>query len=151
MKFTYSHFDLLLADPINPLSEKKATFYMLKIYQALDAFDTELYPELHHWQTLSDVANMLETLTKEFELLEDKEGVIKDGIDVLSRAYKRKEAGLPNTIDYDDLTMLRQMVNSYSYAIETLPERIMVSAHRATEKRIRSILTGNKKDGDIIL
>jgi hypothetical protein len=84
-------------------------------------------------------------------LLEDKEGVIKDGIDVLSRAYKRKEAGLPNTIDYDDLTMLRQMVNSYAYAIETLPERIMVSAHRATEKRIRSILTGKKKEGDIIL
>jgi len=150
-KPTYSPFAVLLADPVNPMPEAKRTYHMTKIYEGLDALDTMLHPEIYHWQAVADAANMLETLCNELNLMDDPHGVIKDGMEVLALSWKQKENGIPNQLDHDDITKLRLMVNSYMFAMETLPERAMIVAHRQTEKRICKILNGNKKEGDIIL
>jgi hypothetical protein len=93
---------------------------------------------------------MLDTLSREMDFISDTDGAIRDGMEVLALAWNRREQGLPNTLDHDDLTKLRLIVNSYMEAMETLPERVMVRAHRMTEKRMYKILNGQKQEGDIV-
>jgi hypothetical protein len=151
LKMTYSPFAELLADPVNPLPQAKITYHMTKIYEGLDALDQMLHPEVRHWQAVADAANMLDTLSREMDVVSDTDGAIRDGMEVLALAWNRYEHGLPNTLDHDDLTKLRLIVNSYMEAMETLPERVMVRAHRMTEKRMYKILNGQKQEGDIVI
>jgi len=150
-KMTYGPFAELMADPVKPLPEAKRTYHLLKIYEGLDALDNMLHPEVHHWQSVADAANMLLTLTKDMDILEDRDGLIQDALAVLATAWERQEQGLPNELESLELTILRSMVNSYMNAIETLPERVMVIAHRRTEKRINKILQGARQEGDIVI
>lgn len=151
LKMTYSPFAELMADPVKPLPKEKITYHMIKIYEGLDALDQMLHPEVHHWQAVADAANMLDTLSREMDVISDTDGAIRDGMEVLALAWNRREQGLPNTLDHDDITKLRLIVNSYMEAMETLPERVMVRAHRMTEKRMYKILNGQKQEGDIVI
>lgn len=150
-KFTYSHFDELFASPVEPLAKEKITYHMTKVYEGLDALDTMLHPEVHHWQAVADAANMLDTLSKDMAILDDNTGIIRSAMEILALAWNRREQGIPNELDHDDITTLRLMVNSYMDAMETLPARVMIKAHRETEKRMYQILNGNKRQGDIVI
>lgn len=151
MRTTYNPFAELMADPINPLPKDKITFHMTKIYEGLDALEQMMYPEVHHWQAVADAANMLDTLSRDMDAISDTSGVIRDGMEVLALAWKRREQGIPNGLDHDDLSKLRFIVNSYMEVMESLPERVMVRAHRVTEKKIHKILNGQRQEGDIVI
>jgi len=149
--YTYGPFAELMADPVNPLPQDKITYHMTKIYEGLEALDQMLHPEVYHWQVVADAANMLDTLSREMNILDDSNGVVRESMEIMARAWADQEQGLPNTLDHDDLAKLRLIVNSYMEAIETLPERIMVRAHRMTEKRMYAALNGNRRREDIVI
>jgi len=85
------------------------------------------------------------------DAISDASGAIRDGMEVLALAWNRREQGIPNGLDNDDLSKLRFIVNSYMEVIESLPERVIVRAHRMMEKKIHKILNGQRQEGDIVI
>jgi hypothetical protein len=54
---TYTHFDELLASSVNPFPVEKQTYFLTRIYEALDAITAE--PDIENWRTLADVINLI--------------------------------------------------------------------------------------------
>lgn len=142
-KPTYSHYDELFADPINPLSRNKLTLYSTIIYESVDAIESCMATD-SHWQILSDVINMLTTF-KDEGLIEDN-GVIENTKMLIYNTYKDSKL-----FSQDDMKNINSIVNNYINLISDMPERNMVKCHRITEKRIHSILNGKKTANDLII
>ena len=140
---TYSHYDELFADPIKPLSRNKLTLYSTIIYESLDAIESCVATD-RHWQILSDVINMLTTF-KDEGLIED-DGVIENAKMLIYNTYKDSKL-----FNQEDMKNINSIVNNYINLISDMPERNMVKCHRVTEKRIHSILNGNKTANDLII
>jgi hypothetical protein len=142
-KLTYTHFDELFSDPVHPLPVSKMTLYQTIIYQALDAIESGTAKD-SHWQTLSDVINMLTTF-KDEGLIED-DGVIENAKMLIYNTYKDSKL-----FNQEDMKNINSIVNNYINLISDMPERNMVKCHRVTEKRIHSILNGKKTANDLII
>jgi Mor family transcriptional regulator len=140
---TYSHYDELFSDPVRPLPVNKMTLYQTIIYQALDAIESCVATD-SHWQTLSDVINMLTTF-KDEGLIED-DGVIENAKMLIYKTYKDSKL-----FSQDDMKNINSIVNNYINLISDMSERTMIKCHRATEKRIHSILNGKTTINDLII
>jgi hypothetical protein len=81
------------------------------------------------------------------EVLEDKEKTIQQAKDVIRQAF---ESG-KNSISTVDSGIIHALVESLEEAVQTLPARVVIRAHRLTEKRVQSILNGHRQHGDIVI
>ena len=142
---TYTHFDELLANPVNPFPVEKQTYFLTRIYEALDAITGK--PDIENWRTLADVINLLTTLVEDMEVLEDKEKTIQQAKDVIRQAFESNNRSLSVV----DSGIIHALVESLEEAVQTLPARIVIRAHRLTEKRVQSILNGRRQHGDIVI
>ena len=142
---TYTHFDELLASSVNPFPVEKQTYFLTRIYEALDAITAE--PDIENWSTLADVINLLTTLVEDMDVLEDNEKTIQQAKDVIRQAF---ESG-KNSISTVDSGIIHALVESLEEAVQTLPARVVIRAHRLTEKRVQSILNGRRQHGDIVI
>ncbi len=142
---TYTHFDELLANPVNPFPVEKQTYFLTRIYEALDAITAE--PDIENWRTLADVINLLTTLVEDMDVLEDKEKTIQQAKDVIRKAFESNNRSLSVV----DSGIIHALVESLEEAVQTLPARTVIRAHRLTEKRVQSILNGNRQHGDIVI
>lgn len=148
---TYSHFHEMFADPVNPMSEEKRTYNLLRVYEGLDALDSMLHPEAHYWQSVADAVNMLITLTVDMGLAEDPDGLITTANKTLHDAWTRAQTIGCNTLTAGEITALRAVVAEYASLSEIIPERAMIRCHRMTEKRMQEILNGKRREGDIVI
>ena len=142
---TYSHFDELLANPVNPFPVEKQTYFLTRIYEALDAITAE--PDIENWRTLADVINLLTTLVEDMDVMQDSEKTIQQAKDVIRKAFESNNRSLSVV----DSGIIHALVESLEEAVQTLPARTVIRAHRLTEKRVQSILNGNRKHGDIVI
>jgi len=142
---TYTHFDELLANPVNPFPVDKQTYFLTRIYEALDAITAE--PDIENWRTLADVINLLTTLVEDMDVLEDSERIIQQAKDVIRKAFESNNRSLSVV----DSGIIHALVESLEEAVQTLPARTVIRAHRLTEKRVQSILNGNRQHGDIVI
>jgi hypothetical protein len=134
-----------MANSVNPFSVKKRTYFLTRIYEALDAI--QLKPDIEHWRTIADVINLLTTFVS-MEVLEDSDKIIQQAKDVVKKTF---ESGNSSLSSVDSSVIIRQLVDSLSDAVEVLPERVVIRAHRLTEKRVQSILNGHRQHGDIVI
>ena len=142
---TYTHFDELLANPVNPFPVEKQTYFLTRIYEALDAITAE--PDIENWRTLADVINLLTTLVEDMDVLEDSEKIIQQAKDVIRQAFESGNRSLSAI----DSGIIHALVESLEEAVQTLPARTVIRAHRLTEKRVQSILNGHRQHGDIVI
>jgi hypothetical protein len=81
------------------------------------------------------------------EVLEDNDKIIQQAKDVVKKTFESGNSSLSSV----DSVIIRQLVDSLSDAVEVLPERVVIRAHRLTEKRVQSILNGHRQHGDIVI
>jgi hypothetical protein len=111
----------------------------------LDAITAE--PDIENWRTLADVINLLSTLVEDMDVLEDTENTIQRAKDVIRKAFESNNRSLTAV----DSGIIHALVASLEEAVQKLPERTVIKAHRLTEKRVQSILNGNRQHGDIVI
>lgn len=148
-KYTYSVMDMLMADPVKPMSAVKKLHQLTRIFGGLHALEKDPEPSYDDWQVVSDALNMMETLI-EMGWAKDPDGLIEEAVQALAIAGQRHiDKKVPIRLDGVGIQVIRGLLEDYSEAISELSERTMIFCHRKTEKRVQDILAGRVETHDV--
>lgn len=136
---TYSVMDVLMASPTEPLPEHKRVFQLLKMYEALHSLEQDPQPINYHWDTVNNALLMLEAL-ESMGKVEDPHGLLEHGAEALGKAGFRAMEGQTLRLDGSSIPLIRGILEDYSVALNALPARVMITAHRKAEQRVMKIL-----------
>lgn len=162
---TYSAVDVLLASPNRPMAAHKRTHQLTKMYLALDALGSGKPPSMADWFILADAINLVETLVLG-GIAQDESGLLQDAVNAVGKAWERNLSHPktentakpsngaaqslppqahpePDAISPAGLAACCAVVSDWQACMEQLPERTIVQAHIATEKRLRQMLRGS--------
>lgn len=146
---TYSHLDVMMASPTAPMPEAKRLHQLSRMWQGLRALEVDAVPSADDWRVVSDAVNLLEALVGMGEV-EDGSGLLHDAVRELDIAGARHvDEGRPIRLDGPGIPIIRAVLEDYAEALEALPQRTMVQAHRIAERRIAEILAGKSRPHDV--
>jgi len=120
---TYSHWDVLLASPTEPLPLKKRQYQMGLMLKALENCKTK--PSVQDIAALSTAVDLMNTLC-DMGHLEDKEKALEDAMIAL----------MHENLNDIEVRMFEGILEDYQMVMDNLPARTMIAAHRETEKRL---------------
>lgn len=136
---TYSVMDALMASPTEPLPERKRVFQLLKMYEALHSLEQDPAPTNYHWDTVNNALLMLEAL-ESMGKVEDPHKILEQAAEALGKAGFRAMEGQTLRLDGAAIPLIRGVLEDYSVALNTLPARTMINAHRIAEQRVMKII-----------
>lgn len=146
----YSKLDVLMASPTQPMPREKRNYQLSHIMQALASIVQSSNPDTTDWALLTDAVNLAETLVNMGEL-NDNSGLLDVAVASMAHAAQRYKRGQPIRLDGPGLEAVQAIVQAYTEAPDTIPHRVMVVCHRATEQRIWSILDGKHQAHDVVV
>jgi len=120
---TYSHWDVLLASPTEPLPLKKRQYQMGLMLKALENCKTN--PSVQDIAALSTAVDLMNTLC-DMGHLEDKDNALEDAVIAL----------MHENLNDIEVRMFEGILEDYQMVMDNLPARTMIAAHRETEKRL---------------
>ena len=135
---TYSHWQVLFASPDQPLPKAKRVYQLTRMYEALRNLEKSPKPKDDDWHCLSDCTMLMDALKKMGEI-QDPEGLIEEAYEALGRSAYRRMNGQSFRLNGPDIQLLRCVLAVYSDALDTLPARTMLMAHRSAEKHSETI------------
>ena len=136
---TYSVMDVLMASPHEPLPQEKRTHQLLKMYECLHSLEQDSQPTNYVWDTVNNALLMLEAL-EAMGKVEDPHGILEQGAEALGKAGFRAMEGQTLRLDGSAIPLVRGILEDYSVALDALPARTMITAHRKAEQRVMKIL-----------
>ena len=123
---TYTHWDVMLASPTDPLPEKKRKYQMNLMRNALENCKTK--PSVKDIAALSTAVDLMDTL-RQMGHLEDAENALEDAMVAL----------MQDNLNDLEIKLFEGILEDDQTVMDNLPARVMIMAHRATEKRIERI------------
>ena len=120
---TYTHWDVLMASPTDPLPLKKRQYQMNLMRQALENCKTK--PSVMDIAALSTAVDLMNTLC-DMGHLEDADKALEDAMIAL----------MHDSFNDIEVRMFEGILEDYQMVMDNLPARVMIAAHRATEKRL---------------
>jgi hypothetical protein len=145
---TYTMIDELMASPTEPLPINKRMYQLELMWQGLENLEKADVPTVHDWIVVSDAVNMLEAL-RDLGVVEDPDDAIEDAVQAMGKAGMRSLDGHNIRLDGRYITLMRGLLEDYCTALEALPARTVIRAHRYAEKRIQAILKGKGRKNDV--
>lgn len=145
---TYTLLAVLTASPSQPTPEPSRRHQLTRMYAGLRAIEQEQEPSTEDWRLCSDAVNLLETLVLQGHVT-DASGLLMDAVTALAMAGRRHLAGGAIRLDGAGILAVRAVLEDYASALNQLPHRTMLQAHRATEKRIQEIHAGKRRPHDV--
>lgn len=149
-KLTYSQMDVLMASPDHPTPESKRNYQLTRMWQGLHELETAALPTITDWKVVSDVINMMETLLG-MGWVQDPDDTLTDAMGAMEEAGRRYQKGNVLRLTGQGMQTIRGILEDYASALEHLPHRVIVSAHRKTEQRLHEILDGKAQPHDVEL
>jgi uncharacterized protein YyaL (SSP411 family) len=145
---TYSLLDVMRASAELPMPAEKSRHQLTRMHEGLLAIETAPDPKLDDWRVVADAVTLMETL-EAMGCIVDGMGLIPDAVEALAIAGARaQEEGKPIRLQGRGIEAVRGVLEDYTEALEGLPERVIVDAHRRTEQRMHAILTGRPQAHD---
>lgn len=136
----HTAWDLATASPTHPMPAPSYTRHLTRIHLALKAIESDAAPDPDDWRSLTDAINLVDTLVRQGDA-QDTDGLLIDAVRAMEQAWQRSErTGQPMRLDEAGLTACRAILIDWRTCLEQLPERTIIAAHIATERRIRAIL-----------
>jgi hypothetical protein len=122
-KPTYTHMDVLMASPTEPLPIKKRQYQMDLMRKALENCKTK--PSVKDIEALSTAVDLMNTLC-DMGFIEDNEKALEDAMIAL----------MQDSLNDIEVRMFEGILEDYQMVMDNLPARTMIAAHRQTEKRL---------------
>lgn len=151
----YTHWDELMADPVNAMPPAKITKHLTVLWEALASIERSQEPTIEDWRLIADVTNLTETLITHktwpavgggvVEIADN--GLMDAAQTALAAVINRVDKGLPMRLDAQGITAIRSVLEDYAQCIENITHRGMVRCHRMTEKKIKELLASPQKGG----
>lgn len=138
-KATYSPMAILLASPAEPLAKQKREFQLTQMWQALAALERATEATRNDWRICSDVVNLMTTLVA-MQHLKDNDGLLQEATAAL--LVSAQDLKIP--LDPVAAIALRAVWEDYASALEQIPARTILQAHRLTELRLDELRKANK-------
>ena len=149
--YTYTIAHVLAASATEPMPLPSRTHHITVMWQGLASIESAPAPTDDDWRVCSDAVNYMETLVSE-RVCMDGSGLIADAIEALALAYKRKlQTGAAIRLSGNGIQTVRAVLEDYASVLDTIPHRTAVLCHMKTERRIRQILTGQRRPHDVEL
>ena len=153
---TYTWAQALIASPVHPMPEPKRLHQLTRMWSGLAAIETAADPTPVDWRVCADAVNLLETLVH-MGHCHDASGLLPDASHALAQAALRLQPGAghrsaaPGAIRLSGpgIHAVRAVLEDYAQALAHLPERTIIQAHRATERRIHQIQRGQGQAHDV--
>ena len=120
---TYTHWDVLLASPTEPLPLKKRQYQMDLMRKALENCKTK--PSVQDIAALATAVDLMDTL-REMGHLEDSQKALEDAMIAL----------MQDNFNDIEVRLFEGILEDYQMVMDNLPARTMIAAHRETEKRL---------------
>ena len=120
---TYTHWDVLLASPTEPLPLKKRQYQMDLMRKALENCKTK--PSVRDIAVLSTAVDLMNTLC-DMGFLEDNQKALEDAMIAL----------MQDSFNDIEVRMFEGILEDYQMVMDNLPARTMITAHRKTETRL---------------
>ena len=120
---TYTHWDVLLASPTEPLPLKKRQYQMGLMLKALENCKTK--SSVRDIAVLSTAVDLMNTLC-DMGHIEDNEKALEDAMIAL----------MQDNLNDIEVRMFEGILEDYQMVMDNLPARTMIAAHRETEKRL---------------
>ena len=144
-KFNFTVIDELMASPTETLPESWRRSQLLAMYEGLSQLETGETPGANDRRAVSDALNLFETLVNMGEV-QDSQGLLKDALAI---AGARHMDGKSLRLSGPGIQAVRALLEDYAEVIGVLSARIMVRAHRLTERRMTEILQGKRQAHDV--
>jgi len=122
-KPTYTHMDVLMASPTEPLPPKKRQYQMDLMRKSLDNCKTK--STLMDIAVLATAVDLMATLC-DMGHLQDAEKALEDAMCAL----------MQDNFNDIEVRMFEGILEDYQMVMDSLPARTMIAAHRETEKRL---------------
>lgn len=142
----YNLFDEISASDTEPLAPARQAFHLLRINEALRSIERSPDSNYDDWKVMCTVVNMLETLVA-MGAMADSEGFIREGQRAIADAGQRRldHPDRPFRFAGPDIQVVRDLISCYTAAVQQASARMMIRAHRITERRAAEALGINKK------
>ena len=144
----YNLIDSLMASPIDPMPAKNSLYQIEQMWRGLASIRSGTSPTIDDWRVCADAANLMESLVMLGHAI-DADGLVKDAVTALALAGKRSRTGHAIRLDGLGITAVQAVLQDYASALQQLPARTIIQAHRATEHRIRAIQYGQAQAHDV--
>lgn len=147
---TYSMLDAMMASPTEPLSITQRMYQLTLMWEAMDNITKSPNPTIQDWTRVADGLNMMEAL-RDLGAVEDPDNALEEAMEAMGRSGMKSLDGKNIRLDGKSITLIRGILQDYCDALEALPARTVISAHRYAEKRIKTILKGKKRKHDMVV
>lgn len=137
-KLTYSFWDVLMADPYKPIPEEKRQRQLTRMYIALDQIEKGDNPTVDDLALVSDAVELTDRFYHDgMTTLEPDDRLavkIVEARRALLDAYARHQSSAAIRLTGTGMQAVREVMSYYYQVLHTVPERVVIQLHRATEK-----------------
>ena len=137
-KLTYSFWDVLMADPYKPIPEEKRQRQLTRMYIALIQIEKGDNPTVDDLALVSDAVELTDRFYHDGMTtleLDDRLAVkIVEARRALLDAYARHQSSAAIRLTGTGMQAVREVMSYYYQVLHTVPERVVIQLHRATEK-----------------
>ena len=147
---TYSMLDAMMASPTEPLPIEKRMVQLSAMWKGMENLQKADKPTVRDWEVVADAINMMEAL-RDIGAVEDPDHALEDAIEAMGKAGYRSLSGANIRLDGPSINLMRGILEDYCEALNALPARTIISAHRYAEKRIQAMLKGKKRQQDVVV
>lgn len=131
----YGPWHVMLASPDKPMQPSRYRHQLTRMHLALASITKGESPTDEDWRLIADAINLVETLVLQ-KVAQDESGLLHDAITAMAEAYRADQDSARMRLTGPGLAAIRAVLADWGTCLEQLPERTVIEAHIATDRRI---------------
>ena len=147
---TFTLLDELTASASRPMPVQRLGGHMLHVFSGIDSLVNGETPTRHDWAAVTDAVNIMEGMVAT-GAVQDPGRLTCDATKALALAGMRMQEGEALRLDADGIAAMDAFLADYKTIIASAPERDLIRGHRHAERRVREILRGRVRPGDVVV
>ena len=131
----YGPWHVMLASPDKPMQPSRYRHQLTRMHLAMASITSGESPTDEDWRLIADAVNLVETLVLQ-GVAQDESGLLHDAITAMAEAYRADQDSARMRLTGPGLAAIRAVLADWGTCLEQLPERTVIEAHIATDRRI---------------
>ena len=132
----YGPWHVMLASPEKPMQPSRYRHQLTRMHLAMASITSGESPTDEDWRLIADAINLVETLVLQ-GVAQDESGLLHDAITAMAEAFYRADQDSARMrLTGPGLSSIRAVLADWGTCLEQLPERTVIEAHIATDRRI---------------
>ena len=131
----YGPWHVMLASPDKPMQPSRYRHQLTRMHLAMASITSGENPTDEDWRLIADAINLVETLVLQ-GVAQDESGLLHDAITAMAEAYRADQDSARMRLTGPGLAAISAVLADWGVCLEQLPERTVIEAHIATDRRI---------------